>query len=69
MEVENGMDFGVLSDFINNIGFPIAVCCAMFWYINKTEERHADEVDTLRASLDANTQAVSKLLDRLNNEP
>lgn len=60
------MDVTMLTDLVSNLGFPIVVCAAMFWYINKTEERHKEEVDTLRQALDANTQAVTQLVEHLN---
>lgn len=60
------MDVSMLTDLVSNLGFPIVVCVAMFWYINKTEERHKEEVDTLRQALDANTQAVTQLVEHLN---
>ena len=59
------MDITVITDLISNIGFPISVCIAMFWYINKKDEEHNQEVDGLRQSLDKNTEAVTRLLEHL----
>lgn len=46
---------------IGNYCFPIVACIAMFWQLNKNNERHKEEMDALRASLDANTEAVKDL--------
>lgn len=46
---------------IGNYAFPIVACIAMFCKMNKDGERHKEEMDTLRASLDANTTAVKDL--------
>ena len=59
------MDVTSISDLIQNIGFPIAVCVAMFWYINKKDDEHREEVAGLRDSLDKNTEAVTRLLEHL----
>ena len=46
---------------IGNYAFPIVACVAMFWKMNKDAQQHKEEMDTLRASLDANTAAVKDL--------
>ena len=46
---------------IGNYCFPIVACIAMFWKMNKDGVQHKEEMDTLRASLDANTAAVKDL--------
>lgn len=30
------MEASSIVTLISNVGFPIACCCAMFWYINNT---------------------------------
>lgn len=59
------MDPNVMTNMISSVGFPIAACAAMFWYIYKTDARHDDEVDKLRGVLEQNTLAIQKLCDRL----
>ena len=36
------MDVQVIGQLIASLGFPIVACCAMFWMVNKNEERHTD---------------------------
>jgi hypothetical protein len=42
------MDFQTISQFISGIGFPIAACCALFYWSNKEAENHAREVSDLK---------------------
>lgn len=44
---------------IQTLGFPIALCCYLLYDRNKSDQRHQEEISTLKESLDANTQMVS----------
>ena len=57
------MDISMISDFISNFGFPIAVAVAMFWYVNKQDERHREEMGEMRKTLEDNTTVLSGLKD------
>lgn len=46
---------------ISTVGFPIAACLGMGWYISKTQEN-------LRRVVEENTKAVLLLTERLNRE-
>lgn len=50
-----------LMQAISTLGFPIVAYGAMFWYMVQLNNQHKEEMDTVRASLDANTQAVIEL--------
>lgn len=61
-----------LLTLIGNYAFPIVCCCALFWkmdkdqkaqndYMEKRDELHRDEINSLRQSLDNNTQALLEL--------
>ena len=66
------MDVQVIGQLIASLGFPIVACCAMFWMVNKNEERHKDEIDDLRKTIEENTSVLSSLKDliqiRVNRE-
>lgn len=73
------MDFTTISQFITTIGFPIAMCCAMAWYVKDTSEKHREEVRQLNeqhneemqqvtVALNNNTLAIQKLCDKLGKE-
>ena len=62
------MDANVWVQLISNLGFPIAMCAALLWYINKLTEQHKDEIHELKQTIDNNTLIVTKLYERLTNE-
>lgn len=46
---------------VSNLGFPIAVCIALFYYMNKQNERHSHETDKLSETVQANTKVLTEL--------
>lgn len=67
MGVFLSMDFNTVTQFISTLGFPIAVCLICFWYINKREEQHKEEVNKLSEAVHNNTLVMQKLVDRLGD--
>lgn len=55
------MDIQVIGQLIASLGFPIVACCAMFWLVNKQDERHKDEMDGLRKTIEDNTNVLTSL--------
>lgn len=55
------MDVQVIGQLIASLGFPIVACCAMFWMVNKNEERHKDEIGDLRKTIEENTSVLASL--------
>ena len=62
------MDVGVVTQFISNVGFPIAACIVCFWYMDKQETRHKEETDKLADSINNNTAVMQELLRKLERE-
>lgn len=52
---------GIIRDF----GFPVAVCCVTFWYINKITTDHKKEVDALSSAFHEMRVALLEFLDKL----
>ena len=61
-------------NIITNVGFPIACCIALAYYITREQktsreqidsiiEKHEHEVDTLKEALDNNTKVLERLAD------
>lgn len=46
---------------ISNVGFPVACCVALFWYMQKQDERHQQETDKLRETISNNTKVLTEL--------
>lgn len=57
------MDVQVIGQLIASLGFPIVACGALFWMVNKNEERHKDEMNGLRKTLEDNTNVLASLRD------
>lgn len=55
------MDINAIVSIISTVGFPIACCIYLVYNQNKAEERHKEEVDKLRESLDNNTKVMNKI--------
>lgn len=53
------MDFVTL---ISNVGFPIACCVALGFYILKRDSKHTEEIAELKKSVDNNTQVTRAIL-------
>lgn len=59
------MDVSGLIQIVGSLGFPIAACIAVFWYLMKESENHKEEVNKLSEALQNNTIAITKLCDEL----
>lgn len=70
------MDAAMITQLIGSVGFPIACCVAMGYYvheetnkqreqISEIEKRHSDEMNSITTALNNNTLALQKLTDRL----
>lgn len=53
-------------NLIKDLGFPIAVCIAMFWMNNKQAEQHKEEMTKITDALNNNTLALTELRDKLD---
>ena len=57
-----------LSTLISTLGFPIAMCLIMCYYINKINDAHKEESDKFADALNNNTVVLQKLCDKLDSE-
>ena len=55
------MDVQIIGQLIASLGFPIVACGAMFWMVNKQEERHGEEIGSLRKTIEDNTNVLASL--------
>lgn len=60
------MDVSSVTTIISSLGFPIAMCCILMWYLNKQEERHTAEITKLSESVENNTAAMNSLAAKLS---
>lgn len=59
------MDISIVTEFINNVGFPIACVTAMFWMLNQEREQHRQEAEKFAEAVNSNTQVMTRILERL----
>lgn len=57
-----------LTTLISTLGFPIAMCLIMCYYINKINDAHKEETDKFAEALNNNTVVLQKLCDKLDSE-
>ena len=60
------MDYTTIMQLIGSLGFPIVACIALFWQLNKANESHKEEMSEMRKSIDNNTQALIRLVTKLD---
>lgn len=59
------MEYNIIVQLISSVGFPIVACCALFWQMNQQNINHKEEIDSLRETIEKNTNAIEKLIDKL----
>ena len=50
---------------ISTVGFPIAICLILLWYVYKLSEMHKEETKEFTEALNKNTLALQKLSDMI----
>jgi hypothetical protein len=55
------MEVNEIVSLISNVGFPVAVCIALFSYMEKQNERHQNETDKLNETVQSNTKVLTEL--------
>ena len=62
------MEFNDIITAICTVGFPIVAYGALFWYVLKKDGEHRSEVEKMTEAINNNTIALTKLIERLENE-
>lgn len=55
------MDLSQITPIISSLGFPIAACIALFYYLNKERESHKEEIDSLKNCINENNTVLAAL--------
>lgn len=55
------MDANNIITIISNLGFPIAMCVALFWYMIKQREAHKEETEHLKDTIAENIKVLAEL--------
>lgn len=51
---------------ITTVGFPIVMCLILLWYVNKQNEAHRCEIESLRSVIENNTNSITKLYEKID---
>lgn len=60
------MDMSNIVQLIGSLGFPIVACGALFWMLNKQEELHREEVNSIKEAIDELRVAILQLTNSMN---
>lgn len=53
-------------ELINVVGFPVAVCIALFYVIREMSKNHKETILEFKNSIDKNTQALHELINKID---
>lgn len=53
-------------ELINVVGFPIAVCIALFYVIREMSKNHKETILEFKNSIDQNTRALHELINKID---
>lgn len=51
----------IIVQIISTVGFPIAMCVLMFWFLNKEQENHKNEMNELKDVIARNNEVLASL--------
>lgn len=57
------MDLKTILDAVSVVGFPIVCCGIMFWYLQKEQQAHKEEMAAMTEALNKNTLVLTELKD------
>ena len=53
---------------ISTVGFPIVMCGALFWKMDKQDKEHKEEMNKSTEAINNNTVVLQKLMQMLSNK-
>lgn len=59
------MELSEIIQVISSLGFPIAMCIALFWYMIEQNKSHKEEMNALKDAVNELRIAITKLSDKL----
>lgn len=62
------MEFTDILTLIGSYCFPIVMCIAFFWKLDKDSKQHKEEMDKMSEAINNNTLTMQKLVDRLETK-
>lgn len=62
------MDITAITQIISTVGFPIAMCLLLAWYVREQQKVHQEEVKELSNAVSNNTIVLQRLVDLLDKD-
>lgn len=62
------MTFQDILTLIGSYAFPIIMCIAFFWKLDKDSEQHKEEMDKMSEALNNNTLTIQRLIDHMEGQ-
>lgn len=59
------MTFQDILTLIGSYAFPIIMCIAFFWKLDKDSAQHKEEMDKMSEALNNNTLTIQRLIDHM----
>lgn len=60
--------FQLVISAISTVGFPVLVALFFLYRLSKQDERHAEQFEEMRKSVDNNTQVIKELIVIIKEE-
>lgn len=51
---------------ISTVGFPIAMCLVLAWYVYTKDKSHKEEIDKLSDAVNKQTLSIQRLVERID---
>jgi hypothetical protein len=61
------MDISSIAQLISTIGFPIAMCIYLLFYIKSFDEKYCEKLDNMAKAIENNTLVITKLMSIIND--
>ena len=60
------MDISTIAQLISTIGFPIAMCIYLLFYIKSFDEKYCEKLDSMAKAIENNTVVMTKLMTTID---
>ena len=57
-----------ITQIISSVGFPIAMCLLLFWYMKSQLEAHKEETSSLKDAINKLELAITTLVNKIGKD-
>lgn len=61
------MDYNTILQMISTIGFPIAMCIYLLFYIKSFDEKYCEQLNNMAKAIENNTLVLTKLMGMIDD--